>query len=82
MQLPAEARADGVFLVAVAVHLQLAIQAPVLVQLDLTTQTAVPLAVDIDAVLFGNAEDHIEMAGDVAIETLFRRVDRIWRRAE
>src|SRR6185437_9242813 len=51
MQLPAEARADGVFLVAVAVHLQLAVQAPVLVQLDLTTQTAVPLAVDVDAVL-------------------------------
>ena len=49
--LPAEARADGVFLVAVAVHLQLAVQAPVLVQLDLATQAAVPLAFRIDAVL-------------------------------
>ncbi|KAG0793414.1 hypothetical protein G6F22_005610 [Rhizopus arrhizus] len=52
-QLPAEARADGVFLVAVTVHLQLAVQAPVLVQLDLTTQAAVPLAIRIDAVLLG-----------------------------
>src|SRR2546427_255205 len=50
-QLPAETRADGVFLVAIAVHLQLAVQAPVLVQLDLTTQAAVPLAFRIDAVL-------------------------------
>ena len=49
--LPAEARTHGPLLVTVVEHLDVAIDAPVLVQLHLATETAVEVAFRADAVL-------------------------------
>ncbi|CEE55547.1 hypothetical protein XAC2852_120065 [Xanthomonas citri pv. citri] len=51
--LPAEARADRPFLVAVAIHTDVAVDAPVLVQLHLGAKTAVEVVADVDATLLG-----------------------------